>query len=144
MSSFTEREQIVETVNKLFIYTDHRNWDKLQSEVFSKFVHLDMTSMGGEVRELLAREICENWQQGFQDLDAINHLAGNYLVTINDHRADVFAYATATHYKKNAKRGSTRDFVGTYDLSLVKNPEGWRITKMKYNLRYATGNLQLK
>jgi len=144
MSTFTEREQIVETVNRLFIYTDHRYWEKLQNEVFSKFVHLDMTSMGGEVRELFSNEICENWSQGFQEIDAINHLAGNYIVTINKNKAEVFAYATATHYKKNAKRGNTRDFVGTYDLSLVKNPNGWRITKMKYNLRYALGNLNLK
>ena len=144
MSTYTEREKIVETINKLFIYTDHRYWEKLQKEVFDKFVHLDMTSMGGEARELLAREICENWQQGFQDLDAVNHLAGNYIVTINEHKAQVFAYATATHYKKKAKRGNTRDFVGTYDFHLIKNPEGWRITKMVYHLRYATGNLQLK
>ncbi|NNC70885.1 MAG: SnoaL-like domain-containing protein [Flavobacteriaceae bacterium] len=144
MSVFTEREQIIETVNKLFIYTDHRYWEKLQNEVFSKFVHLDMTSMGGEVRELLSNEICENWSQGFQEIDVVNHLAGNYLVTIKENKAEVFAYATATHYKKNAKRGNTRDFVGSYDFNLVKNHEGWRIDKMKYNLRYALGNLQLK
>lgn len=144
MSSLTEREQIIETVNKLFIYTDHMYWNKLQNEVFSKFVHLDMASMGGESRELLASEICTNWENGFKDLDAVNHLSGNYLVNINGYRAEVFAYATATHYKKNAKRGSTRDFIGTYNLSLVKNPEGWRISKMKYNLRYAIGNLHLK
>ena len=144
MTSFTEREQIVEVVNKLFIYTDHQYWEKLQNEVFSKFAHLDMTSMGGEARELLSSEICDNWRNGFQDLDAINHLGGNYLVTIHGHKADVFAYATATHYKEKAKKGNTRDFVGTYELSLVKNPEGWRIEKMKYNLRYATGNLHLK
>lgn len=144
MNSFSEREQIIEVVNKLFIYTDHLYWNKLQNEVFSKFVHLDMTSMGGEARELLAQEICENWQKGFQGIDSVNHLGGNYLVTINGHKAEVFAYATATHYKKNTKKGNTRDFVGTYQLQLVKNPEGWRIDRMKYNLRYATGNLQLK
>ena len=144
MAAFTEREQIVETVNKLFIYTDHLNWDKLQNEVFDKFVHLDMTSMGGEARDLLSKEVCENWRIGFQEIDVINHLAGNYLVSINGNKAEVFAYATATHYKKSAKRGATRDFIGTYDLSLVKKPEGWRILRMKYNLRYALGNLQLK
>ena len=74
----------------------------------------------------------------------INHLGGNYLVTINGLNAEVFAYATATHYKKDAKRGTTRDFVGSYQFELSKEPTGWRIHKMTYNLRYALGNLQLK
>ncbi|MDJ0646499.1 MAG: nuclear transport factor 2 family protein [Flavobacteriaceae bacterium] len=144
MGSFTEREQIVEVVNKLFIYTDHQDWYKLQNEVFSKNVHLDMTSMGGEARELASSEICTNWENGFKDLDAVNHLGGNYVVTINDDKATVFAYATATHYKEKAKKGTTRNFVGTYELQLVKNHNGWRIDTMKYNLRYAHGNMHLK
>ena len=144
MSTFTEREQIVEIINKLYIYTDHRYWDRLQQEVFSEKVHLDMSSMGGEARLLSSREICQNWDEGFKEIDVINHLGGNYLVTLNGSTAEVFAYATATHYKKDAKRGNTRDFVGTYQFELSKRSEGWRIDKMTYILRYAIGNLQLK
>ena len=144
MSTFTEREQLIEIINKLFIYTDHRNWDQLEQEVFSERVHLDMSSMGGEARELTSREICQNWAEGFKDIDVINHLGGNYLVTITGAVATVFAYATATHYKKAAKRGSTRDFVGSYQFELSKGSRGWRIDKMTYTLRYALGNLQLK
>ena len=144
MSAFTEREQIVEIINKLYMYTDHRYWDRLQQEVFGERVHLDMSSMGGEARLLSSNEICQNWEEGFKEIDVINHLGGNYLVTINGAVAEVFAYATATHYKKDAKRGSTRDFVGSYQFELSKRPQGWRIDKMTYTLRYATGNLQLK
>ncbi len=144
MSTFTEREQIIEIINKLFIYTDHRYWDQLQKEVFSERVHLDMSSMGGEARLLSAREICQNWDEGFKEIDVINHLGGNYLVTLSGATAQVFAYATATHYKKDAKRGTTRDFVGSYQFELSKGQAGWRIEKMTYNLRYALGNLPLK
>ena len=80
---------------------------------------------------------------GFKDIDVINHLGGNYLVTINGPSAEVFAYATATHYKKDAKRGTTRDFIGSYEFELSKELKGWRIRKMVYNLRYALGNLKL-
>lgn len=143
MSAFTDREQIVEIINKLFIYTDHRKWDQLQQEVFYQQVHLDMSSLGGEARILSAQEICKNWEEGFKDIDVINHLGGNFLVTITGAVAQVFAYATATHYKKSAKRGTTRDFVGSYEFELRKETAGWRIEKMTYNLRYALGNLQL-
>jgi hypothetical protein len=39
----------------------------------------------------------------------------------------VFAYATATHFKKLATNGKTREFVGTYELHLMNTQIGWRI-----------------
>ena len=50
MDSSTTREQITEVVNKLFVYTDFKEWDKLQSEVFTENVQFDMSSLGGEKR----------------------------------------------------------------------------------------------
>ena len=102
MEHFSEREQIVEVVNKLFIYTDYQKWDKLLNEVFTGNILFDMSSIGQEIKTIPAKEVCEIWQKGFEGLDSVNHLAGNYLVTINGETADVFAYATATHYKNSA------------------------------------------
>lgn len=140
----TPREKIVEVVNKLFVYTDEQDWEKLQKEVFMREVHLDMSSLGGPASTLPATQICEMWAEGFEDIDAVNHLAGNYLVTINDHVADVFAYATATHFRQAATQGNIREFVGTYELHLQETITGWRIDTFKYNLKYATGNLELE
>jgi hypothetical protein len=140
----TEREQIIETVNKLFIYTDYQEWDKLQSEVLTESVYLDMSSMGADAAELSAKEICEAWREGFSGLDAVNHLAGNYLVNLDGDRARVFAYATATHYRADAKQGQTRDFVGSYNFELLKDSGSWKISVFKYNLKYTAGNLDLK
>ena len=141
----TTRETIVEVVNKLFVYTDYQRWEKLQQEVFSQNVHLDISSLGGPVADMQATEICNMWSEGFEGLDAVNHLAGNYLVQLeNDHQAQVFAYATATHYKKSASQGPTREFVGSYDLQLVLEQRGWRINQFVYHLKYATGNLELQ
>jgi hypothetical protein len=140
----TEREKIVETVNKLFVYTDEQNWRGLQDDVFTENVFLDMTSLRGAASDVTAKEICDNWRQGFKELDAVNHLAGNYLITLSgDHDAEVHAYATATHYKESAKNGTTREFVGTYDIRLSKNSLGWRIHTLKYNLKYTQGNMLL-
>lgn len=141
---FTVREEIIETVNKLFVYTDDQEWDKLQEEVFTKEVFLDMSSLGLEAANTTSKEICNNWKQGFSELDAVNHLAGNHLVNIlSDDTAEVFAYATATHYKASAKNGKTREFVGSYNFNVVKTNNGWRISKFKYNLKYINGNTEL-
>lgn len=143
METLSIRDQIIETVNRLFIYTDQQEWNKLQAEVFTEQVLFDMSSIGGEKKNMTAKEICDTWKNGFVGIDSINHLAGNYLVDINGNNAEVFCYATATHYKKAATHGNTREFTGTYDIHLVKKEAGWRIDVFKYNLKYATGNLEL-
>ncbi len=143
--SMTEREQITETINRLFIYTDEQNWPGLRSEVFTDQVFLDMTSLGGMASEVTAFQICDNWEEGFRELDAVNHLAGNYLVRIvNESTAEVFAYATATHFREKAKNGTTREFVGTYNIKLTYTSLGWRINYLKYNLKYTQGNMSLE
>ncbi|WP_274473872.1 nuclear transport factor 2 family protein [Mangrovimonas aestuarii] len=140
----TAREEIIETINKLFIYTDAQNWDGLQTYVFAETVHLDMSSMGGKAMDTTAKVICDMWHEGFNDLDAVNHLAGNYLVKlVNPTEAKAFAYATATHYKALAKNGNTRAFIGTYTFKLHKSHQGWRIYHFVYKLKYSTGNLDL-
>lgn len=143
MDTLTVREQIVETIHRLFIYTDSQDWNKLQNEVFTESVLFDMSSLGQEAKTTSAKSICETWESGFAGLTAVNHLAGNLLISVKNDQADVLAYATATHYKSSATQGKTREFVGTYDLHLVNSDKGWRIDKFKYNLKFMTGNLEL-
>ncbi|MFN7119442.1 MAG: nuclear transport factor 2 family protein [Saprospiraceae bacterium] len=144
MEQFSVRDQLIEVVHKLFIYTDEQEWEKLQNEVFTKEIWFDMSSLGAEAKTMQAKEVCDMWQSGFAGIDAVNHLSGNHLVTINGAEADVFTYATATHYKKAAQQGNTRTFVGTYALHLLQTQHGWRINAFQYNLKYMEGNLEWK
>ena len=142
---FTPREQIVEVVNKLFVYTDDQEWAKLQSEVFSGFIELNMVSMGADKPERVSsREICYRWEKAFKEVDVVHHQAGNYIVTINGEEAQVYACSVATHFKESAKKEKTREFVGSYDLHLIKEYDSWKIDKFKYNLKYSQGNMTLE
>lgn len=143
MEKFSICDLITQVVNKLFVYTDLQDWDKLQNEVFTEQVIFDMSSIGGDKSNTTAKKICETWKDGFAGIDEVNHLAGNYLIEIKDDAATVFAYATATHYNKLATNGKTREFVGTYDLHLTNQVTGWRIDEFKYNLKYTNGNVDL-
>ncbi len=145
MQTFTTREQIIETVNRLFVYTDYREWQKLQTEVFTPAVHFDMSSLGaGAAKELTAGEICAMWETGFAGIDAVHHHSGNFLVTVNGEAATVFCYAIASHYKAAATQGQIREFVGSYDLGLQRTADGWRINSFRYNVKYTSGNMELK
>lgn len=135
MSTFSTRDEIIEIVNRLFIYTDQQEWEKLSTEVFTELVTFDMSSVSGvPSRQMLASEICAMWKEGFAGIDAIHHQAGNYLVTIKDERADVFCYATATHYFKETN--NVKVFVGSYKLDLIRRKSGWRINGFRYNVKY--------
>jgi len=137
--------ELTELANKLFMYTDALQWKKLLEEVFTEQVYFDMSSASGEApKTLTAKAICDMWQEGLCTLDAIHHQAGHYLITINADDADIYAYAVATHYKKNAIKGFTRTFVGSYDLKAVLTNNGWRLSQFKYNLKYIDGNAALE
>ncbi|HEV8285419.1 MAG TPA: nuclear transport factor 2 family protein [Chitinophagaceae bacterium] len=141
---FADKMELTEVSNKLFMYVDAQQWEKVLNEVFTETVWFDMTSAGGEAKKLSAREICEAWRQGFIGLDAVHHQAGHYLITINGNDADIYGYAMAAHYKKAASKGNSRMFVGSYDLKATKTDKGWRLSQFKYNLKYIDGNASLE
>ena len=141
----SKRDEIIELASKLFVYTDYQQWEKLQTEVFKETVHFDMESAGGgPAKNLTAIEICRAWKEGFTGLDAIHHQAGNFLVDFKkeENTAQVFCYATASHFKKSATKSKVREFVGSYDLHLVLTDEGWRIDGFTYNLKYSNGAIE--
>lgn len=139
-------DELIELANKLFIYTDYQQWVKLLAEVFTENVLFDMSSLGGgEPKKVLATSICDMWRNGFSGIDSVHHQSGNFLVNFDgDDSAEIFCYATATHFKKDATQGQTRQFVGSYNLHAVLTDLGWRLDSFKYNLKFIDGNAELK
>ena len=141
----TDKFEITEIINRLFVFTDNRQWVELKSMVFAPEVDFDITSMGSDqATRLPSDQICRMWEEGFKGLDAIHHQAGNYLIDVNKKKATAVAYSIASHYKASATKGTTRTFVGSYDLHLVKMNMGWRIDGFTYHLKYTEGNLTLE
>ena len=140
----TDHIELTELSNKLFMYVDAQQWEKVLTEVFTQDVWFDMTNASGDAKRLTAKEICEMWRQGFTGLDAVHHQAGHYIIDIYRNNADIYAYAMATHFKKTAKNGNSRMFVGSYDLKAERTLNGWRLSQFKYNLKYIEGNVSLE
>ena len=140
-----DKIELTELANKLFMYTDARQWQLLLEEVFTNEIMFDVTSLGAaESLVLPAKEVCETWQKGLEGLDAIHHQAGHYLISIKGDKADIFGYGMATHYKKSAKKGNTRCFIGSYDLKAMRTQSGWRLNQFKFNLKCLDGNATLE
>lgn len=144
-NKFTTREQIIEAVNRLFFFTDEEDWDALQQEILDNAVSLDMVSLGHKRSNLTASELCEQWKVGASKVDAVYHSCSNHHVTLTDAtNAVVKCWATTTHFKAAAVHGHTRDVVGMYELKLQKKQSIWKVSAIKFDLKYIGGNGSLQ
>ena len=138
------KENVREVVNRLFVSTDNRDWAAVEA-LFDQKVLFDMTSMvGGDPVTMTPAEIVAAWDNGLKPLKAIHHQAGNYIINVNQDRADVFCYGIASHYLPNKTNQNTRIFVGSYNFHLTKYGEEWLIDQFKFNLKYVDGNPNLE
>ncbi len=139
----TERDTVVETVTRLFVTTDRRDWPAVRA-CFADAVLFDMSSLSGEKEDTVgADEIVAGWRDGLRALQAIHHQVGNFLVTFAGGGAEVFCYGIAFHYLPSPTGGNVRRFVGSYDFHLVRSGTGWRIDAMAYRNKFTDGNLNL-
>ena len=139
-----EKQAIAETINRLFISTDRREWESVR-ECLADRVMFDMSSMGGPEPALVAAEsIVEGWEKGLRALKAIHHQSGNFLAELDGERATAFCYGIASHYLPNLSGQNTRTYVGSYDFGLEKQSGRWRISAFRFNLKYIDGNRQLE
>jgi hypothetical protein len=144
LTELTAKDEVIGAVNRLFMYTDRRDWERVKG-CFADEVHFDVTSMvGGEPTMLTPDDIVAAWDEGLKHLDAIHHQAGNYLVDVAKNEATVFCYGTASHYLPNDTGDNTRTFIGSYDFHLKKDADAWRIDKFKFDLKYIDGNPNLE
>ena len=144
LTELLEKEAIIETITRLFVSTDGRDWEAVH-DCLADRVMFDMSSLGGaEAAVTDATTIVEGWEKGLRALKAIHHQAGNFLVELDGDRATAFCYAIASHYLPNASGQNTRLFVGSYDLGLRKMSGRWRIDAFRFNLKYIDGNRQLE
>lgn len=144
MDRMNQRDEVVETANKLFIYTDQKNWEGVKA-VFADEVLFDMTSMsGGDPVRLKPQQIVDMWDAGLGKLEAIHHQVGNYLINVRERDADLFCYGIALHYLPNPTNKNIRIFVGSYDLHLSKVDGVWKIDGFKFNLKFIEGNKDLE
>jgi hypothetical protein len=144
MRQLLEKDRVIDTINRLFIATDQRDWLGVR-EALAAMVVFDMTSVaGGEPSHVSGADIAAGWEQGLRPIEAIHHQAGNYRVEVQGDEATAFCYGTASHYRKTTSGRNTRVFVGSYDFHLKLLQGRWRIDRFRFNLKYMDGNAELE
>jgi hypothetical protein len=139
------RQEAEDVVVRMFVATDERDWPTLESCFTDPFV-LDMTSMtGGDPASMSPQEVTAAWAEGFKPLSHVHHQVGNFRTVINGATANVRCYGIALHHRSGISAESkSRRFVGDYEMELSASGDGWRINKLKFNLKFIDGNLALE
>ncbi len=137
-----EMELINRTITELFVATDTRDWQKVE-QIFADQVVLDYSSMNGNPAvELSPSQITGAWKGILPGFESTHHQIGNFITKVDENKASVFVYGTATHYLSD-DQGSVWTVVGSYDFDLIKTDNKWRISSMKFNFKYQDGNTSL-
>lgn len=148
LRAILDRERVVAVVTELFLATDRRDWTGVEA-CFAPTVTFDMSSVGaGPEASRSAREIAAGWREGLAGVEQIHHQAGNFVVTLAGDEAAVSCYGIAYHYRGRRDGRNTRVFVGSYDFRLARDGERaeapWRITAMRFALKFVDGNPALE
>lgn len=137
-----EMNLIQEKINNLFIATDQKDWN-LVEQYFAPNVVLDYASMTGQpAAKVTPQQITTGWKSILPGFKYTHHQLGNFTIQVENNSASVFCYGTATHYLENEK-DNLWTVVGTYNFELEKMESDWKISSMKFNYKYQTGNSEL-
>jgi hypothetical protein len=142
--SVAARLAVEDTVVRMFVATDERDWPTLESCFTDPFT-LDMTSMaGGAPATVTPRQVATTWAQAFEPLDHVHHQVGNFRTSVSTSQAIVRCHGVAFHHRNKAAGVKTRIFVGTYELLLIPSMQRWQISQLTFKLKFIDGNLTLE
>jgi len=101
--------------------------------------------IGGAPASMSAEQVANAWAEGLKALDHVHHQIGNLRTLVNGTSATVRCYGIALHHRgKISSESKTRRFVGTYEIALESSAAVWRITQLKFLLKFMDGDLSLE
>lgn len=139
------RLEVEDVIVRLFVATDERDWTTLESCFTDSFL-LDMTSLvGGTPITMKPSDVSSAWATGFKPLDHVHHQVSNFQTIISGDSATVKCHGVAFHHRAQiSTQMKTRIFVGTYLFDLTKSNGRWLVTRLKFDLKFLDGNLELE
>jgi SnoaL-like domain len=140
LQELLDKQAIVEVMTAYTTGLDTRDWDLLKS-CFTPDGDADFGALVGvgvlDSPDALV-DLCRN---SLQDLQATQHLQGNFEVQVSGDTATGKCYFQANHFLDGAPGGNSFVVWGTYRDQLVRTDGGWKI-KHRELIPTATGGNQ--
>lgn len=134
---------ITNTVSRFFAAVDCCDWAAVQELMTDPF-HVDYSSYGGGfASDVTPEELTSAWAGLLPYFDHVHHQIGNLIVEQEGETADVQCHGMSSHFIADHPGGDLQFVVGTYDLTLKRVNGTWRLSSMRFNFKYASGNADL-
>jgi len=135
--------EITNTVSRFFAAVDRCDWAAAQGLMTDPF-HVDYESYGGgPASDVTPEGLTGAWAGLLPYFDQVHHQIGNLIVELDGEKAAVQCHGMATHFIADHSGGDLQFIVGTYDLTLNRTDGFWRLSSMRFNFKYASGNADL-
>ena len=127
--------------DRLFVYTDDKRWDDLESLYVDGPIQVDMTSLvGGEPAETTAADLVAGFNVGLHDGKESHHMTTNVRVAVDGDRATVRCQGYAWNRLTTGGGSDLWETWGTYALGAVRAASGWRFDAFTYRAKHNRGN----
>nr|WP_299343859.1 nuclear transport factor 2 family protein [Allomuricauda sp.] len=143
-NSFSHQVQskvlITEVLNRIMLHADLGQWDKLK-KVFADDVTLDYTSeFRAEPIHITPDKLVEEWKW-LANYEGSEHIIAGHVIDVEGDTATATAQELGVHKYTNPDGEPFWDNGGHYEFKLKEVEEGvWKVTFMKYVLRWERGN----
>ncbi len=141
-TQMSDREAIVEVVNRYGYHLDERDWPQLDT-VFSADAVGNYGGPGSPFVE--GREALVAMIRSFLDgCGPSQHLLGNHVVEVDGDEAVARCKARVYHFGAGERAALTPyECFGVYRDRLRRTPEGWRIVERVFDVYHAVGDIEI-
>ncbi|WP_353718338.1 nuclear transport factor 2 family protein [Dyadobacter sp. 676] len=128
------------TYSSIFRYADEHNWEGL-ANAFTEDVDFDYHSLSGQAAQTIkSAQITANWAAFLPKFKFTMHYLCNHFVEVNGLHATAFCYGQAIHQQPNDEIWTV---YGKYYFRLTEADGRWKVSAIRYEHKYAQGNLNL-
>jgi len=135
LAELLDKQEIAELCAKYAYALDQKDWLALRGCFTDApvFVH-----PGGRIEGIDG--IVNRTRGALEPLDASQHLLGNIVVDVDGDTARSICYFQAQHLRTGTPGGDTYIIAGSYSDTLMRTPQGWRITERVQAYLWRDGN----
>jgi hypothetical protein len=130
---------ITETVTGVGLYSDLRDWDRVQALLADNVTTDYVSVFGGDVQTTTRTGLVTQWRNTLQGFDATQHQITNVAPHPSADGATAQSHVRATH------RISDRLWIlgGIYTHQLIRGGAGWQVTSLRIQRLYEEGDRSL-
>ncbi len=148
LRALTDRAAISDIVHAYATGLDRRDWTLFRS-IFTDTIEMDFRSVGLRPGAYDADEWVRDAQRLFAGFEATQHTSSNHVHDLRGDRATCVSNMQAEHFVAR-ESGDGLDMAGNrwtiggyYENELIREDNGWKLTKVTLHVTWQTGNDQV-